>query len=755
MNKRYLLLIFSFVILLCTTIACDSNKKEVSKTKEDIDKFKIEDTSNQYVEEEISIPKNITHISDVCQMNDGKLRIAGYNLETADQIGGIWESVDFGSTWNLIYDYSDLMGSAVDGEIEVIDTRMSPTKDAVIHIAVHKSDGTEGYYYFTLNTDTKELIDQQFLLPIVNENKLQFVDYLNEKTFFGNDIFRQAYVINTEDNSATPLLADGEEMYAYEYRDNTLYILTRETIKAFDMDTRKQKDTKNQYDEFLSNFSMNDTQNGLGFELNTLDNDEKLFYSNSQGLFFYDGNIAKKLVDGSKTIFSNEVIYLQEIITLNEEQMLSCIQKDNKVGLYKYTKTSSIQEISEEINIYSLYENKNINQAANLYQSKNNDIKVTIEIGLPEEGETTISEAIKALNLKMAGGDGPDIIILDGLNIDNYIEQNLLADISDVIEEANKKNILFSNISQTYFNENKVFAIPTRFSPILVEMNNSDKNDFKTITEFTNYIIKQAEENPQIPVIDAWDYHHIVSALYRSYLDEMVVDQQISEESLTLFYQSIEKLYQMVDMSEAMQVEGRKLIDINIVPYPIGSIDLMAGKNIQIAVDYAVAYFEVKFNQVAEEIADVIVEPMRFNEHNYFVPQTILSINNVSKKIKTAKDFVKFALSEEVQDSYQIAGLPVNKKLLKSQLSSMEEEGVSFVNEEGDGQVASGIFKPFTEEKINQYISQMEGLEKATSMDSLLMEIIMEQADNILDGSMQIEEAVKNASSKVNLYLSE
>ncbi len=45
----------------------------------------------------------------------------------------------------------------------------------------------------------------------------------------------------------------------------------------------------------------------------------------------------------------------------------------------------------------------------------------------------TTSDAIRTLNTEVMAGEGPDILFMDGLPVNSYIEKGLLADVSDVM----------------------------------------------------------------------------------------------------------------------------------------------------------------------------------------------------------------------------------------------------------------------------------------------------------------------------------
>ena len=67
--------------------------------------------------------------------------------------------------------------------------------------------------------------------------------------------------------------------------------------------------------------------------------------------------------------------------------------------------------------------------------------------------------AISRLNRRLAAGEGPDVILLDGLNEKAYIEQGLLCDVSDVLDKKEH----YTNLALPYTRDKYVYAIPLQF----------------------------------------------------------------------------------------------------------------------------------------------------------------------------------------------------------------------------------------------------------------------------------------------------
>ena len=59
-------------------------------------------------------------------------------------------------------------------------------------------------------------------------------------------------------------------------------------------------------------------------------------------------------------------------------------------------------------------------------------------------------------------GEGPDLLILDGLPADSYAEKGILEDLTDIVEPEKEK--YFYNIISAYNGGGKIYKVPTAFS---------------------------------------------------------------------------------------------------------------------------------------------------------------------------------------------------------------------------------------------------------------------------------------------------
>ncbi|MGN6711839.1 hypothetical protein [Anaerocolumna jejuensis] len=69
---------------------------------------------------------------------------------------------------------------------------------------------------------------------------------------------------------------------------------------------------------------------------------------------------------------------------------------------------------------------------------------------ISDEDETPATDYIKKINTELLAGKCADILVLDGLPVDSYIEKGVLADISSIIKPLEKNGNLMSNILDNY-----------------------------------------------------------------------------------------------------------------------------------------------------------------------------------------------------------------------------------------------------------------------------------------------------------------
>ena len=138
--------------------------------------------------------------------------------------------------------------------------------------------------------------------------------------------------------------------------------------------------------------------------------------------------------------------------------------------------------------------------------------------------------------------------------------------------------------------------------------------------------------------------------------------------------------------------------------------------------------------------------------NNTFLPSGIIGLNKASKNPETAKAFLEFLFTEEVQSANLYDGLPVNSSALKKWTDEVNDDIIVGYSDQ-EGNEFSAVW-PDKKDRDNLYQIAMQ-VNKPINMNQQLNDILKEQILSFLKGDIGLAEAVNAVKSKVNTYLSE
>ena len=436
----------------------------------------------------------------------------------------------------------------------------------------------------------------------------------------------------------------------------------------------------------------------------------------------------------------------------------------------------------------SLYEDYNIRQNIVLFQKANPDIYVKLETGISGEDAVTESDALRTLNTEIMAGKGPDIILLDGMS-ESYLEQGLLEDISDVIEEYTKNDLLFENIIDAYTDKDgKVYSIPTKIKiPVVAGTTEyvSSVTDLQTLSEA---LVKSAENSGKAneeKYVEMYTPSMLVSMLYyangSTWLNE---DNTINEDNIKEFLEEAKKIYDayVATYDEDQYEEYKKSMQYYIDEYgedtgiyyldnylsPMSIMDESA-KKLAVGVISGVDFIEQMYslNKANEDITYALINGQT---SGIFVPKNLMGINAKSDNKEIAKKFISYLLSEESQSKESYDGLPINK----AAFDKMSEYPYAddFVGENGEpyseGQsigtwgfsdengtiVELEMYWP-TKEYFNIFKSEVESLKTPVTVNTIVLQEVSKAFDKYANGNGNLDEVVKSIGDNIDLILAE
>lgn len=499
--------------------------------------------------------------------------------------------------------------------------------------------------------------------------------------------------------------------------------------------------------------------------------DGYLFFTTHDGLYSYapGGSVTEELVSGGRSSLGDPTFF-PKALTGAEDGSFYVLGQGAEAALYHYVyDPEAPTQPSIQLRLYSLYEDENLRQMVSQYQKSHPEVAIDLEIGLTGEDGVTVADALRTLNTEILAGSGPDLICLDGFNIDTYLEKGILADLSGVLNQAGP---LLEQVTNCYAQDGKVCAVPTTFA--IPAMYGAEKY-VSQIHDLDSLVVaaKQAkEENP--------DRERIANAMYPITMADLYYDScsaawvnpdgTLDAEKLAAFYAAMKELYAldesfrqanaewMAEFAEEFEngeyyfapgdytgLGGVFYIYGDICYLPTGTLDGMYAWSSHVLAGEK-DYLSVGYRTI----------PLSGQASNVFLPRRIMGILTTATHPQAAETFLTFMLSDEVQAKDLTTGFPVNQVTFERELS--EDRYVDSVITTGSA--VQGTSVSYSAQWANasqrqQLKGWVDDLTTPALTDRTIRSKVMDQMVDCCNGKITPQQAADAALRSLNLYLSE
>lgn len=712
----------------------------------------------RYLETEVELPEGCFP-RDVVRLDDGRLRIVTYN-DTDNPM--LWDSSDGGATWeqaavlteNAGYFFNIALASDGGGAAVAFDSSGSETEPQYSYVSfdaegtVQKTALSDMDYWMLAFTDTNELIG---------------VGYGIGAAILDRDNGEVKSVLTGE----TPALAAG-------CGDEAL-LVTGSDVQRYDAATGESLGRWDALAEamFADGASYEITNSSSVPAAFATDEDGRLYYVTQKGIFAYtpDGSVVEQVVDGSLSSLQDPSFGIMSLAVSGQCFYLVHYIGDGNTAMAKYEYSADTPTMPEnELTVYSLYENNDIRQIVTQFQKENPNSYVKYEIGMSGQDGVTVSDALRTLNTDILAGNGPDILVLDGMSVDTYVKQGLLVDLTSILDEIKSGDGLLENIAYAYQKDDAVTAVPLKFA---VPMVAGDKEKVSGLDGLDSLVALANEPN----VLNRTDVYMLPELLYPvcagSWKQE---DNTIDQEKLREYVEAVKSAYdgyrggasqENLDILDMLEEEGgRDFFFTNFAGYysdmgdlSVGLMDLVSG-DAQVAIGSLsgmMAYSGVSsVNGVTGNCSE---KTLVMQQSGVFAPMSTLGVLNTSGSQEQALDFVSFALSEKAQTLSAYNGFPVNRNAFTSTLyDPMWEEGAgysSYAENNVTGESYSLEYTWPTQEELDHLAAQVEELTVCADDGMVQSDVVLTETRRCMSGEISVDEAVNSIMQKINLYLAE
>ena len=177
------------------------------------------------------------------------------------------------------------------------------------------------------------------------------------------------------------------------------------------------------------------------------------------------GTLWEVLIDGSLTRLGMRSLFLQKFMEGDQQDFYGVFTGEWEKGIemFHYQYDPDLASVPPSaLTVYSLEDNSTVRQAASLFQSQHGDVRVEVRTAADNDGQVT-EEMIQGLNTELLSGKGADVLILDGLSADSYIEKGILMDLSDVVGELERSGDMMDNLLDGFKRKDgTVYQVPIR-----------------------------------------------------------------------------------------------------------------------------------------------------------------------------------------------------------------------------------------------------------------------------------------------------
>lgn len=728
-----------------------------------------ETVKGRYAEQKLSLPEeNCKAVIDICFLEDGTMRIAYRDseakLKTAD-------SKDQGKSWETPRDLWEEFGKSEKAEPMTVNL----SKDGGIFSSWNCLEGENTFLAVYLSAEETK---KEFDLTLMPEG--QGYVYKSQFSPSGNILLmgdKFLCEISREDGRLIRTYESGGYVTDFGIAGNQLLVFADDTIHYYNAKTGDPLPEETVFTEHLQMESGENTEEVVSSRVFTGMGEQGILYVSKKGIYVYNlgGSVVEQLLsEGYLTGISSktELMDVETDADGNIYLAVSDRYSDNPTGMllkYGYDKEQEAVP-GTELDIYMLKRDTHMEQMISLFQKEYPDISVTVQEGMTGEDGVTATDAMKNLNTEIMSGEGPDVLLMDGLDAENYIERGMLEDISGIMEKAG----ILENIQKAYEEEDgSIYCMPVRFGiPILAGGSGEIDNavDLEKIADMTEKYENQYSDSFFPAYQIKWPGVMLRFFGEISAPEWMKKDGTLDEKKVKDFFQQVNRIYQAgqkagnasLDSTYEYAEKMERIYDKNRREESYLNSYLVPCADGQALFSYGYLFsLEELFllTTIEKQNSDISHRLLNGQAENCFSPEMIMGISVKAREKEAAELFVSFLFSEEQQKNNKEAGFPVRKSVYDS------EEYWELGQE---GNIEYGFSSTYNGEShdmitvvhsADDQIKEIQKLGKTLTMPSggsrIIQDSVLEAGKRYLYGGTDLDKAVEQAVSQVKLYLAE
>lgn len=487
---------------------------------------------------------------------------------------------------------------------------------------------------------------------------------------------------------------------------------------------------------------------------------QKFFYCNEAGIYGADQSLAltEQLVDGALSSFSDISYSIRKFCAVSEKVFLVFLEdsEGRLEGLrYEYDPELPTQP-QQQLVVYSMEKDNIVKKLVADFQASHPEVYVRYEVGQKDSGIQE-ADAIHALNTEIVAGNGPDVLVLNGLHWESYGEKGILADMGQELEGSLAEGKLFPSVFEAFQMEGAQYVVPVSFAiPVLI----GEKEQLPALSssslERLAEAVEKAEGESPLSIQGFWPF--AASICWQEIQQQ---DGTLSREGLKRFLQAGKQICDRVEekaggtmyffdaFGDWEDEEGKVHRGEPDVMAPVWEL---VYENAEMGMGYLGTVED--FTAISDHMPEQDLGYQALGE-GVFHAKT-MGVNGKSAQEALGKEFLLFAIGEEEQRRLQeeLPGInqefPVNRAVWEERIIEPAEGEREKYQE--IFAVLGGTFTWPTEQKFEALEETVAGLKEPAMEDKIVLTAIQEGAKAYVSGKKTIDDAVNSVMQKLELY---
>lgn len=529
--------------------------------------------------------------------------------------------------------------------------------------------------------------------------------------------------------------------------------------------------------------------------------DDNLYYMLQSGVYEQkvDGSMILKLAGGKKTQFQDPSYQMIDYVAHSEQDIRVLVLYHDEYSIYAYTKEAKTpvetagktsQATTEQAEgstvdeagnwtwylkdyeakeqpqtdekakgtlvVYSLKEDSHIDDMINIYQKYHPNVTVERQIGMEEGKGTSIKDAIAALNTSLMSGASPDVLFLDGLDVEKYEKNGMLASLNSVKKQIQAQEP-FENIISAYEKEQTLYAIPATVTPSIILGEKEVVEQIHSLKDLYRAIVDTDSQKRNALSVADWTYLH--NNLFDHY-EGIVLDAQkgYRPEKMKEYLTYLKKIWEVLEKQKKKNPKDDEFFE-NAKDYMssgynfslnIKGLQLPEVSGQKLAVGQLhYSYDEFLVADIMRKHADDTYRPLQLETKGSFNPTYIAAVAAHSQNKKLALNFIEQMLMpwEQAIEGSDTVGIPVTEEGLKANCA-INGGGASGVI---DGETVWSYSWFENQKEYDAFVAYLSELETPVTKQAQFEQLVDKEITSYMKGSQDLEKTCDALEQKMKL----